>query len=160
MLPSTRYAYELYCEERYKLPTPADVDQLEETLEAALPDDFREYLLEFNGGRFARPAVICEEYDDLPNGGIDFMYGIGAPLDFADIASDFNINFFEDNVPRRIALIGETEGNFLILLVVDEQRDEYGSILFRTFDQEFLVADGIDEFFGLLGLQAGRTSCD
>lgn len=141
------YAYESFCETRFPLPSEADVTALEQRIGVTLPDDYRRYLLEYNGG-FFDDALIPQHGEDRPLTELETMNGIGAADECAELGLRQDILLFDDNEPPQILPIGRTLGNYLILLVTHP--DENGSILLRTFTESFWLADGIEDFFALL----------
>jgi cell wall assembly regulator SMI1 len=50
-------AYERYCQKRFPLPSAEDIQRLEDRINVTFPDDFREYLLQYNGGWFRTPVL-------------------------------------------------------------------------------------------------------
>jgi hypothetical protein len=79
-----------------------------------------------------------------------FMNGIGATHPTAELASEEDLAMFDDNEPPQILPIGYTfMGNLIFLVTHPEDRGWIG--LTRAFsDQSFFLAEGIEEFFGLL----------
>jgi len=155
--------YEEFCTTHFPLPTEADVANLELQIGVSLPLNYRRFLLEYNGGYFisspehiSSPRIIrpadCEGDGDFPSAWLDSMYGIGEDNSednsIAQLGESEDIAIFDDNDPPQILPIGNTLKNYIILLVTHP--DENGSILLRTFDESFWLADGIEDFFELL----------
>jgi hypothetical protein len=142
-------AYAKFCVERFPLPTQAQVAAIEERIGVAFPDDYRAFLLNYNGGNFCEPD-ITPPVDECPLDGLRSLFGIGASHPYIELASESHLAIFTDNHPAQVVPIGDTSmGNLILLLTHPDGR---GSIVLKkAFSQEyFLLARGIDEFFGLL----------
>ncbi len=143
-----RYAYNRFSTERFPLPTEEQVCALERQLGIEFPPDYREFLLQFNGGYFDTP-IIEPIADDCPEDALLFLCGIGASHREAELADDCYISLFEENDPLKILPIGVTDTGGLIILTVEE--DGYGEILFKeAYGGFYYLAPGVEEFFELL----------
>jgi hypothetical protein len=142
-------AYEKFCQERFSLPTEEQVADLEERIGVSLPDDYREFLLAYNGGLFSEPDIVPPT-EECPVDGLTFMRGIGATEPVAELARKRDLALFDDNDPPQVVPIGDTMMGNLILLITHP--DERGCIVLKKAfsDQSFFLAEGIEEFFGLL----------
>ncbi|WP_165226782.1 SMI1/KNR4 family protein [Aquisphaera insulae] len=141
--------YDRFCESRFKLPSPLEVAELERSLGADFPKDYREFLLEYNGGTFAEPEIVPPD-DECPVDCLTFLCGVGATFDVAELGSTMGLNVFEDNVPCQVLPIGYTlMGNMLLLILRDE---DHGCILLKAAwsSECFFLANGIEEFLTLL----------
>lgn len=148
-------AYQSFAVERFALINENAIQALEQRIKVALPDDYREYLLQYNGGNFNEPSFRSPDGEG-PSDALTFMHGIGAPMPLFELGRekdlaiwDDNEAFFEDGKPPEIVPIGYTLCGYFILLVTHP--DDFGCILHRTFEESFFLADGIGEFFELLG---------
>ncbi len=141
--------YREFCEKRFPLPREWQVAELERRIGVPLPADYRRFLLEFNGGFFREPQIVPPE-DGCPLDRLTFMNGIGATHPVAELGSKDDLALFDDNDPPQILPIGYTiMGNLLFLITCSEDNGQIG--LKKAFsDQSFFLADGIEEFFGLL----------
>lgn len=148
-MPEIERAYERYCQKRFPLPSAEDIQRLEDRVNVTFPDDFREYLLQYNGGWFRTPVLDVEDADIHNGGRIDFMSGIGASHEVAELGNPLDMALFDDNDPPQIMIIGLTEGGHLILLDTYVPGDHFGSILYRTFTESIRLGSGIAEFFDL-----------
>jgi hypothetical protein len=148
-MDSVELAYRHFCTERFVLPTPAQVTDLERRIGISFPEDYRRYLylLDFNGGYFSEPAVIGPS-DECPQDRLRFMHGLGATHPTAELGQKGDLSLWDDNDPPQIVPIGCTIMGYFILLITHP--DDRGCILLRSFDESFFLADGINEFFGLL----------
>lgn len=142
-------AYNLFCEERFPLPAETQVAALERRIKVSFPDDYRQFLVEYNGGFFTEPHIIVP-IEECPLDRLTFLHGIGATDATAELASEADLALFDDNVPPQILPIGYTlMGNLILLITHVEDR---GYILLKKAfsDDSFFLAEGIEEFFGLL----------
>lgn len=142
-------AYKAFCTQRFPLPTESDVAGIERRIGVALPDDFRSYILEFNGGYFSDPDIVAYA-EGCPEDALTSLSGIGAADGFAELANPGDLALFTDNDPVQTLPIGYTiMGNLLALITHPEGR---GSIVMKKAwsDEWFHLADGIEEFFTLL----------
>jgi len=143
-------AYNQFCETRFPQISEQEIENLESEIGVELPSDYRDYLLEFNGGYFNEPLITPPD-EDWPKSWLNAMYGILAPHDFAEIGQLSDILTFEDNIPGAppvVLTIGNTSKNYLILL--DTSPEDNGSIYLRTFTETYQLAYGIEDFFELL----------
>lgn len=113
-----------------------DLEKVEELVDADLPDDYRAFLLEHNGGT-AVPAlfdVVTVEGDETTTV-VDRFYSVGAgagtPWDLAT-----NISFYWENerIPEWVVPIAaDIAGNLVCLSVSD---DDYGQVFFWDHETE------------------------
>jgi hypothetical protein len=153
-MASIEYAYSQFCAERFPLPMDAQLADLEQRIGVAFPDDYRRYVLEFNGGYFDEPQ-IAHATEECPRIALTFMCGIGASHEESELGSPFNLSIFDDNDPPLIFPIGGTALGGLIILATEG--DGRGVILYKEpYGTFFYLADGINEFFGLLQTPSWR----
>jgi len=121
---------------------------LEERLGAALPTDYRQFILQYNGGFFSEPEIASPD-EDCPPDCLTDLWGIGAPARHAELGDDTDL--FDDNFPTKLLPIGYTlSGN--LLLTVTRKDEDHGCIFLKlkySSDYFFLGAT-MDEFFKLL----------
>ncbi len=147
-MTNIQYAYARYASERFPLPTEAQLSALERQIEVQFPPDFREYVLEYNGGKFRNPE-ISPVGSGCPSEGLHVMYGIDAGVPSVELGTPWHLSLFDGNSPPRIVPIGITGTGSLIILGVEE--DNYGQIFLKqAFGEFFYLADDIDEFFAQL----------
>jgi hypothetical protein len=139
--------YHRFCRKRFSLPTQEQVADLEERMGVTFPDDYRRFLLTYNGGFFTEPHIVPPD-EDCPLDRLRFMHGIGAAHPTAELCKKSDLALFDDNDPPEVVPIGTTIMGHLILLITHPEGR--GSVLLRTFDESFFLAEGIEEFFGLL----------
>src|SRR5262249_30399636 len=148
-MKSIEVAYRAFCEERFPLPSEEQVADLEQRLGVLLPLDYRQYLLEYNGGFFTEPDIVSP-VKDCPLDRLRHMYRIGATHPTAELASEADLALFDDNDPLEVLPIGYTlMGNLILLITHPEDR---GCIVMKKAfsDESFYLAGGIEEFFTLL----------
>jgi hypothetical protein len=146
-MASIEAAYEKFCRVVFPPTTEQDIARLEQNADVAFPPEYREFLLNYNGGYFTRPRIEIPE--DVPaDEHLEYMNGIGAPHRHAELATPGDLAIFDDNQPPVVVPIGGTERGSLILLITHEE--DYGGILLRTFTTSYWLCRGIEEFFSLL----------
>ena len=143
--------YHNFCSGRFPLPAEKQIDDLEQRLGIHLPPEYRQFLLEYNGGIFAEPDIVPPS-QDCPLDRLRFLCGIGASHPIAELASPEGLppEIFDGNDPPIILPIGYTlMGNMLLLVTSDEG---FGCIVMKQAftDNSFFLAKGIVDFFGLL----------
>jgi len=140
-------AYRRYSRKRFPLPTEADVQALEQRLHGVFPPDYRDFLLEYNGGYFTEP-LIETDVEGCPSDLLTDMYGIHALRRGAELGN--NADLFDDNDPLLIIPIGSTPMGHLIILDTAPGEGN-GDIYFKeAFGDFYHIAEGIEEFFSLL----------
>ena len=70
-------AYRRFSRVRFPLPTEEQLAELERRIDVAFPDDYRQFILEFNGGYFVEPE-ITPVGDGCPQDALTYLSGIGA----------------------------------------------------------------------------------
>jgi len=142
-------AYRRFSRGRFPLPTEKQLAELEQRIGIVFPNDYRRFILEFNGGYFHDPMIVPAE-DGCPQGILSFMNGIGASHEEAELGLSFDLSLFDDNVPPKIVPIGGTPMGGLIILdtAAGEGR---GEIYYKqAFGDFYWIAENIEEFFTLL----------
>ena len=142
-------AYNAFSRKRFPLPTEKQLADVEQRIGVTFPDDYRRFILAYNGGYFVEPDIVPPT-KECPLDGLTVMYGIGASHTSAELASRRSLALFDDNDPPQVVPVGDTiMGNLIILVTHPEGR---GSIILKKAfsDDCFLLARGIEEFFGLL----------
>jgi SMI1 / KNR4 family (SUKH-1) len=150
MSQAVRAIYDTLPVHRFPLPTEEQVRELERRLKIPLPGHYRQFILEFNGGCFQEPwPLITPVHDDAPLEHLSDLWGIGADYPHAELGHD-TCNF-DDNDPPIVLPIGYTVRNCLLYLGTEDAPD-YGSVCVKLAFcwTVFVIADTMDEFFGLL----------
>ena len=145
-------AYKAFVKTRFPLPTEKQVADLEASLHIELPPDYRQFLLEYNGGFFTEPDIIPSD-PDCPIDGLNNLGGIGASHRCAELGQPdhgYHPNWFDENDPPIILPIGYTLMGNLIYLVTEPQGRGVISLKKAYSNEAFDLATGIEEFFSLL----------
>ena len=147
-MTAIQYAYARWVRKRLPLPSDHQVAALEERLGVELPGDYRQYLLDFNGGFFEDPEILSPD-NNCPRRGLDAMFGIGADEPSVELGTPQKIALFDDNDPLAVLPIGRTGfGDLITLEIVPDDR---GSVYFKEASGGWYeLADGIEEFFANL----------
>jgi len=147
-MSTTNYAYSRFCHERFPLPSEQQVVELERQICIEFPEDYRNFLLEFNGGYFTEPD-ITPVVEGCPLDALTFLSGLNASHDEAALGRPADLSLFEGNDPPKIIPVGATTmGGLIILVTEDEDR---GTIYFKqAYAGFFFLANNIEEFFELL----------
>jgi SMI1/KNR4 family protein SUKH-1 len=142
-------AYERFCKKRFPLPSEQQVAALERRIGVSLPEDYRRYILEFNGGWFTEPDIV-PPIKECPLDCLDFMNGIAATHPCAELASAADLALFTDNDPIQLLPIGYTSMGHLIWL--STHPDDRGRIGLKkcSSDESFFLAKSIEGFFALV----------
>ncbi len=142
-------AYRRFSKKRFPLPTDELVSELEHRIGISLPGDYRQFVLQYNGGYFKCPE-ITPVGEGCPLETLHALNGIGASHSTAELASRLDLALFDDNKPPKILPIGSTGVGGLIILDT-APGDGRGEILLKqAWGDFFYLADGIDAFFALL----------
>ena len=142
-------AYRRFSRVRFPLPTEEQLAELERRIDVAFPDDYRQFILEFNGGYFIEPE-ITPVGDGCPQDALTYLSGIGASHDIAELGESSTIDLFEDNHPPKVVPIGYTTMGGLIILDTAPGEGR-GEIYYKqAFGEVYWMAEGIEQFFALL----------
>jgi hypothetical protein len=147
-MSTTRYAYSRFCREGFPLPSEQQVVALERRIRIGFPENYRNFLLEFNGGYFTEPE-ITPVVEGCPLDGLTFLNGINAVHEAAELGRPSDLLLFDDNDPPKIVPIGATGMGGLIILVT-EKEDRGTIFLKQAYAGFFFLADSIEDFFELL----------
>ncbi len=117
------------------------------------PNDFRRFLLEYNGGFFCEPE-ITPVGRDCPKDALTFLSGIGASHEVAELGRPLDLSVFDDNSPPKIVPIGGTPSGGLIILDTAPGEGR-GEIYYKQpFGDFYFLANNIEDFFTLLREQS------
>ncbi|MBX9790672.1 MAG: hypothetical protein K2Y37_17280 [Pirellulales bacterium] len=104
--------------------------------------------MDYNGGYFNEPT-ISPPTKDCPELGLTSLHGIHASHPTSELCSASDLALFDDNHPLQILPVGHTTTGGLIVLGFRD--DERGTIFLKKAYGDFhYLADGIEDFFGLL----------
>ncbi len=135
----------------------ADVERLEASIGRILPDDFKRFLMQFNGGRPKPNAYPLLGLDKNPYGGVHFFFGIDGPGESYDLEESFEV--MNGRIPDNLFPIACDDGGDLLCLSL--YGDDAGSVVFwdyyaehfpPTYDNIYRIpgADSFSAFIELL----------
>jgi len=142
-------AYERFSVERFPLPSEAQLAELEKRIGVKFPEDYRRFVLEFNGGYFNEPE-ITPVGEGCPLDTLEILFGIGASHEEAELATDSDLVLFDDNDPPKILPIGRTGMAGLIILDTAPGEGQGAIFLKKAFGDFYYLVDGIEAFLALL----------
>lgn len=142
-------AYDRFAVERFPLPSESELAELESQIGVRFPEDYRQFLLEFNGGYFNEPD-ITPVGDGCPQDSLEILFGVGASHWEAELARPEEINLFDDNDPPKIIPIGCTSMGGLIILDTAPGEGQGAIFLKKAFGDFYFLVDGIEAFVALL----------
>ncbi|MBI3836426.1 MAG: SMI1/KNR4 family protein [Planctomycetia bacterium] len=143
------FAYRRFSRKRFPLPSEAQVRALEDRIKVDFADDYRNFLLEFNGGYFIEPE-ITPVGEGCPQDALTFLSGLGASHQEAELGEPGTLVLFDDNDPPKILPIGDTAMGGLIILDTAPGEGRGMIYLKKAFGDFYYLAEGIEEFFSLL----------
>jgi hypothetical protein len=142
-------AYNRFSTERFPLPSKAQLEALEHRVGVTFPEDYRRFVMEFNGGYFNEPE-IDPVGEGCPQETLAYLSGIGASHREAELGRPSRTALFDDNDPPKIVPIGDTGMGGLIILDTAPGEGRGAIFLKQAFGNFYYLVDGIEEFFGLL----------
>lgn len=138
-MSSIEEVYDKCLEIPNSLPSSEQVATLESTLGVSLPPEYRQFLLERNGGTFNRGKFrrLIISFEDNKGDCLDSLYGIGARKTCGDLCREAVL--FDDDRPCRLVPIGYTALGVLLLIVTEALgQDKAGQIWIQyPYDEEF-----------------------
>lgn len=137
--------YSKYAIKRNPLPSEADVGALERKLEIKFPSDYRNFLLNHNGGHFSDPRFTTKGRPRMKDG-LTFLNGIRASHPSEELASDGDLALFDNNDPIEILPIGYTFMGNLIFIIL--HRDDFGVVGLKLANssQSIFLGSNVKEF--------------
>jgi hypothetical protein len=122
-----------------------DVADLERRRGIQLPDDYRRFVLTWNGGRPERDLVSVPGCQASPFARIHFFFGIRDPVESCNI--DWNVEWFGDRLGAGLLPIATTEGVDKICMSVNS-----GEIIFWDGykDVRYPIAPNFKDFIAQL----------
>jgi hypothetical protein len=142
-------AYDRFSVERFPLPSEAQLAELERRIGVKFPEDYRRFVLEFNGGYFKCPE-ITPVGEGCPLETVRILFGIGASHEEAELGTPEDIALFDDNDPPKIVPIGYTGMGGLIILDTAPGEGQGAIFLKKAFGDFYYLVDGIEAFLALL----------
>ena len=114
-MTTIEFAYDRFCKERFPMPSEGQLFALQRQIGVPLPPDYRDFILEFNGGYFNDP-IITPVGPGCPTECLDSLFGIGDSRSTVELGETASIGLFDDNNPPKIMPIGRTAVGGLIIL--------------------------------------------
>ena len=142
-------AYRRFSKKRFPLPSEAQLSVLEKRIGVVFSDDYRRFILDFNGGYFIEPE-IDPVGEGCPQATLAIMYGIGASHWEAELGDPSTLAIFDDNDPPKIVPIGYTGMGGLIILDTAPGDGRGAIFLKQAWGDFYYLTEGIEEFFALL----------
>ncbi len=124
------------------VPKHADIIALEELHNIRFPDDYRQYLIEYNGGHFCGEVFFSLGGKNLH---VETLFGMHDTVPYCELCNKENMCVIDFNDPVEIVPIGNTSKNYLILMVVARD-DGNGQIILKTYDEAYEAFDSFTEF--------------
>ncbi|MGK3970046.1 SMI1/KNR4 family protein [Sorangium sp. So ce118] len=120
----------------------ADVSKLEQRLGAALPEQYRQFLLEFNGGS---PTPDTVDIEGLPGTSTDvqIFFGIGRSVESSDL--DWNLTTLAERLEEGLLPIAADSGGNVFCLALRGRRR--GNILYCDLQSVFSDLEATPELF-------------
>lgn len=150
-----RDVYDKCCTSRFPLPTEQRVREVEQVISAKVPEAYRSFLLEFNGGVFENAIAIPRKpiaakwrdgiavHDDLS---IEILNGIDATFAFG-MSSDYAV--YENNSPLKLLPIGYAGAQGLLVLGMSGDIRDSVFVHF-SYDIPIEIATNVVDFFRLI----------
>ena len=142
-------AYDRFSAERFPTPDEAQVAELEQRIGVRFPDDYRRFLLGFNGGYFKEPE-ITPVGEGCPLDTLEILFGIGASHWEAELCTTATMGSFDDNSPPKIVPIGRTGMGGLIILDTAPGEGRGSIFLKKAFGDFYFLVEELEAFFALL----------
>ena len=110
----------------------ADVEQLEASIGRILPDDFKRFLIQFNGGRPEPNAYPLLGLDKNPYCVVHIFFGIDRPFESGNL--EWNFEVMNGRIPDNLFPIACDDGGDLLCLSL--YGDDAGSVVFWDYYAE------------------------
>jgi SMI1-KNR4 cell-wall len=143
--------YEKYCEIRFPLPSEEAIRSFENTVDVVLPESYRKFLADYNGGKFSEPSFSAEWDDEVQGDRLSILYGLNQEVPGRSLTDKSLLAIYPAS-PRKVLPIGHTMMNNLLLLVTDVNDSEFGTVLMKPawIEWTWIIADDIYDFFSLI----------
>ena len=135
----------------------SDMSNIESMIGGVLPNQYKNFLLQFNGGRPESSVFKIEGLENNPVGKIQVFLGIDREIESSNI--DWNYDVFKGRVPSDILPIARTGTGDLICIGIKENK--FGKIYFWDMVNEtneydysnvYYLRNSFDEFIADLYL--------
>ena len=110
----------------------ADVSELETRLDSALPEQYRKFLLEFNGGA---PTPDIVKVEGLPGGAADVQVLFGIRREVKSSCLEWNIEALAERLEKSLLPIASDSGGSVFCLSLRE--GDRGAVLYCDLQSVF-----------------------
>jgi len=148
-MTTIKYASARFCEERFPVPSEKQLAELERRIGVRFPEDYRTFVLEFNGGYFNEPE-ITPVGENCPHESLQILFGMGASHVEAELGLPRRTALFDDNDPPKILPIGCTSMGGLIILDPAPGEGKGDVFLKQAWGNFYFLTEGIEAFMALL----------
>lgn len=136
-----------------------DIVEIEKMFDILLPDDYKNFLLNYNGGAVVNNGCNDLHLDDINEIiNIDVLYGIHTGASSSDI--EYWTNEYADDLLEKTVIIGDSLQHGFIVLICDGSNNGVyyydDSYCFNVSNDEsnvYLISNTFDEFWKLLSEQ-------
>jgi SMI1-KNR4 cell-wall len=121
----------LLMHDSYPRISEKEILNTEEEIGKSLPDDYKAFLLESNGGQPELKKFPIQNNENDDAGILSWFLGI-CPGDYHDLLT--NVNRFSDRIPENLIPIARDPGGNLILMSLDGK--DKGNVYFWAHEEE------------------------
>lgn len=132
-----------------------DIEELELGLNVILPENYKQFLMQYNGGRPVPDCYPIEGLKNNPYGGIHFFFGIHREIDSGNLS--WNYTVMEGRLPKGfLPIASDGSGDILCLALSGKNEgriffwDYYGELNPPTFENLYFVANSFEELLDRL----------
>jgi cell wall assembly regulator SMI1 len=130
---------------------PSDIDQLEHAIGMRLPDDYKAFLLRYNGGVPTPAAFPIDRFENNPYGVVQVLFRIDGKIESSNL--DWNYGVMNGRIQSNLFPVGcDGSGD---LICVSLFGDDAGSVVFwdyygetpePSYSNVYHIADSFSEF--------------
>jgi hypothetical protein len=139
---------------------PDEVARLQKTLGVTFPGEYRDFLLQFNGGYFKRPVLFFVPNTERFSEGVGIAAFMGHPVDRAEQDGIvWNARHLTDRLPAEYLAIADCNSEDLVLLKYSERGSRFEGVWLwdgpgfwcpEQGDNIHWLADSFHEFLSML----------
>lgn len=148
-------------EEKFGSATKDAIARLEEKFSLKLPEDYKNFLVETNGGvvdgEKTKGIVLSEEYGENLEVNVDVFFGVDTEENATNIDYWMEQDYLEDDILENTVLIGDTyQHGFIVLICEGEDKGVYYWDDTYTFEQSsdegnmYWIADTFTEMLEMM----------
>lgn len=132
--------YNKFCNTRFKLPTEEQVKSIEERFKSQIPEQYRNFILNYNGGYFKNAKFKAKGKENF----LHLLFGVTPEDKSSDLVR--GVYLFDDNDPVSLLPIGVTDiGDLLFIMIGDVEDGEIG-LKIAFSDEYFQLAPDFKSF--------------